>query len=219
MAAKIAVEQAGLESLADEQAVLKSVNDGLRLLAQYYGGDATQLANTWWRLRPSIRLAQRRLQKFPQMRSLKPGAMDVQFLKLARAASVWPNAKLASFVYPFSRDIARLLLNTGCLTPMPDVEHVAADELFRRLVAHAEQRICDAVAEIIRGNENLAAKLKIDPPSDRWAIDRKIDYLLWWLGRQPRGWELDVAALNSSATNADIPTPRWQFRANSLEAA
>jgi hypothetical protein len=205
-----------LKSLASEQAIIQAVTHTLRLLSSNYGGDASKLAHRRWR-QPSLPRARQNLQAFPTMNSARANAMDVQFLKLAISEHVWPTIKLDNFVYPFSRGVAMLMMNTGCLMPTPDTREVVMDELFRRLLASAEQAVVNAVALVLRRDANLAQKLGISDANDPWEIGREVDYLLWWLSRRPRGWELNVEALNGAAVPDDnSESSPWKLVGNAL---
>jgi hypothetical protein len=211
-------QQAALKALENEEAIAKALGKTRQLLSKKYRADASELALSTFSQKPSLHRARTNLQAFPQMNSATPSAMDVQFLKLAVGAEVWPTMKREAFAYPFSTGIAQLMMNTGCLVSSPDTTEVVMDEMFRRLLASSEQTVVDAVADVLDKKPHLAANLGISKPDDRWEISREVDYLLWWLSRRPRGWELDLSALEPSpATGEDVkPEPPWKLSGNVL---
>jgi hypothetical protein len=51
---------------------------------------------------------------------------------------------------------------------------------------------------------------------DRWTLTREVDYMLWWLSRQPRGAELDIATLHVPKDDSETEGPPWKLVGNVL---
>ncbi len=207
------VANGDLACLADEPAVVGVVKATTQRLRDKFQGDGSKLARAKLSGRVSLRLARKRLRKFPKMAEADSNPMDAQFLKLAYSANVW-NFDDGRFIFPFSRGVALLMMNSGCLITTQDVDTIAIDNSMRWLTAFAEQKIVDFVTTLLKNDPHLITKSGLPNTQDIWEINRMIDYRLWWLSRQPNGWKLYLAALDEVATEEDGAA--WKLSGNTF---
>lgn len=198
-----------LADLADEQAVLTVVRKTAIVLQESYAGNAVSLAGgrIAWMTGAAVEHVVSNLREFPALDGARRPGRDVQFLKLALEAKIWPGMS-PEFIYPFSRNVAMFLLNTGCLVCTPGTQRIVIDPLFVRLVGAAEEIIVESAAEILGRQPGLGAGLRLPASPSRWQLARSVDYTIWWLSRQPSGWRLRVDELDGEAAKS-APSPKW----------
>jgi hypothetical protein len=140
--------------------------------------------------------------------------MRAEVIKLGIEWKVWPAIQPGPFIYPFSKHIARLLINFDCLQTRPDVKTIPCDDEFIRLSAWTLDRIVDEFLTILTPTtdnrivsycQNRFGCL----PSDvqRWSICRETDYLLWV--------QSQVQDPEDGIFGAQATTP-WKIEGNSL---
>ena len=202
--------------LPDEASVRTAVKDAVALLAKRYWGNGAKLGHTMFGASGDTAMA--RVRRFPQM-SAKPNPMDVQFVKLAVEAGVWPKVTAGMFLYPFSRNVAAFLFNTGCLLTGGDTDEVPLDESVKRLVAYAEEVIVNEFLHLVRSDNSdavsgfVAAEFGTSRSEiPKWAAARVVDYCVWQLAKRPQGWTLQPTSVEGAAE----PESGWRLDANFL---
>jgi hypothetical protein len=176
-------------ALPDEPKISVRLKEVVEKLAENFLGDASKLPNSRWRKRPSIKILWRRLEQF----GLSP-SIAAQFTKLAKWSKLWPKMEVGPFSYPYSQNIARLLLNLRCIRVAPSITVISVDNNFRRLVSWTEDKIVKAVDKYFRelndpkAGEFCISKLGIKLNELRLEdLIREIDYFLWSQARNRNG--------------------------------
>lgn len=206
--------------LPDSGEARKDLSKALIVLTKKYDGSVRNIAFSWWRRKPSLRLAFNRAQS---LHPLDASSMVPQFLKLAVRWGVWPNVKPGNFIYPYSSRLALLLLEKGAMLTLPTVKSLGFKQRGQ-LAAYRE--VMRKVVEKVQ--ENLAASQKPqhrqilqDNPSE-WGLAAAVDFVLWAHSSEMnkkdefRQWKLDdtgfvvrkgdsEAAKNDGADEPDFP--------------
>jgi hypothetical protein len=112
--------------LPDNVAIDARVTAVVKMLVREFDGCGLRLAKGTFR-KESGHLVLKRLWKFQGFNEQRRESMRIQFLKLATCWGVWPAMKRGPFVYPFSTNVASLLLSTGCLRTLPEVKIIPLD--------------------------------------------------------------------------------------------
>jgi len=182
-------------NLPDSGEARNDLSKALDLLAEKYAGSARNLAFSWWRRKPSLRLAFNRAQSF---HPLDVSSMVPQFLKLAVRWGVWPNVKPGNFIYPYASCLAMLLFEKQALLTLPTVKQLSFKQ-GGQLDAYRETM--RKVVEKVRENLSASGKpqhrqILKDYPS-KWDLAAAVDVALWVycseLKRKDgfRQWKLD----------------------------
>lgn len=161
-------------------------------LVKRHGADASRLATGRFGGKPSLRRADRRLARFPKSETGDELVLRSLFLKLAFEAGVWPGTRPMLFGSGFSGDIARLLLETGCLVTWPKDDTIVIDQPFRNLVRGAVLRIAfqyDALQRDADGRRQRHPN-EFGRNLEDWKIAREVDYFLWRQSRRDNDGEL-----------------------------
>lgn len=173
-----------IPTLPDEPAIETMVTKLVSVLVVDYSARALGLAKISMSMEADSAVLDSRLQQLPAFTDTQ--AMRAQVIKLGNEWNVWPGMKPGPFIYPFSKSVARLLLNLDCIRTRPDVKTIPCDDEFSRLTAWTLDRIVDGVLKVFKDNTDDRI---VDfcnsrfgcPPSDvqRWSVSREVDYFLW----------------------------------------
>lgn len=178
------------ESLPNEPTIETAVNETVTVLAKSYLYQARGLAIGTAGIGYSSRVLFRRLKGFP---ALKEQGMRAQVIKLGIDWEVWPGMDPGPFMYPFSKNVARLLMNLKCILTLPQIKSIPCESDFQHLTAWASDRIVDIVARTLTTTQDeqlIQSCLDVfgSKPKEvgRWRICREVDYFLWNQSRQTK---------------------------------
>lgn len=147
------------ESPLPESAIISdTIQKVMERLVKSYDGDALKLAKVKAVVpivkqpivfgKPTIPGLDLGLQTFEIFQGDEAEQYRTVYLKVASRNNIEPIPSY--FPYPYSTNVARLLLNSGCLPAAAKVDVIEADVHFRRLVAVAEDNVIRQVHEMIR---------------------------------------------------------------------
>ena len=202
--------------LPDNVTVSNTVENTLNRLCEAYDGSARNIACRDANAAPSIVRADQHAATFPRLDGPTNAPMRAQFLKLAVGMDVWPGIEPGPFVFPFSKGVARMLFNLGCLRTTPAIKSLVIDDKQKHLVAYTESEIVHQVKTLFEGApdaaitaycQNTFGCLPGEVPL--WHLSYEIDYILWHLARTKN---LSVAA---QVFETDVTEP-WSLDGNAL---
>jgi hypothetical protein len=167
----------GEPRIPDSAEARSDLSNAIKILVKKYHGSARNLAFGGWSRKPNLRLAFSRSQAF---RPFDVSGMIPQFLKLAVRWETWPMVKPGSFIYPYARNLALLLLEKGAMLTLPNVKNLS----FRQTGQLAAYR--DTMRRIVkRVKENLAVSNKPEHRqittsyATEWQLAAAVDFELW----------------------------------------
>jgi hypothetical protein len=186
--------------LPDSADVDKTVQSIVGRLVNDYDGNAYNLAvlKIWgkeislpWIGRYSCSRVYGRLFGFERFNLPGHGAMRRQVVKIGRRWKVWPEIVPTLGEESFSKGIALLYLNLGCIVTFPTTKEIPNDEHFRRLVPSVTLDIAALVQELVQSSNdprvNAWCQAKFNCDHDkvtRWDLEAEVDYFLWQQSRQ-----------------------------------
>jgi hypothetical protein len=153
------------------------LSNAVRILVKKYKGSARNLAFTWWRRHPSLRVAFNRSQAFYP---LDAASMIPQFLKLAVRWETWSAIQPGNFIYPYARNLALLLFEKHAIVTLPDVKKMAfrdAGELavYRETMHRTVIRIRDILSTSAKPQHHeILARYGTE-----WQLAAAVDFALW----------------------------------------
>jgi len=173
-----------VHDLPDEPALDARITELLTTLVRKYSGRALKLGEAVIGTGFDGAALDRRLGRLSAFANSQ--AMRAQVIKLGTEWNVWAGMPSGPFIYPFTKNIARLLFNLDCLRTRPDVRSISCDEEFKRLSAWTMDRIVDNTMQFLRETTDdrvvsFCAQRFGCPARDvqRWPVSREVDYFLW----------------------------------------
>jgi hypothetical protein len=149
------------------------------LASDYKGNAAIIMDGRPWTNGRLLNTVYKKLAAFP---GLEEEGIRAQFAKLAIVWNVWRDVPLSAFPFPFSRQVAAVLLDRGVIVAPRDVAELAFDDPRDRQVEFA------AVKTVIHEAIRLVEKTQADHKS--WlpgpSVGTTGDHLKWWIA-----YELD----------------------------
>ncbi len=186
--------------LPDSPVVMDHLSKAVAILTKKYKGSATNLAFGRWDKTPSMRRAFRQAQSVPP---LDRASMVPQFLKLAVRWDVWPGIDAGNFIYPFSKNLALLILENRALVTLDKADKFAfrdTGELYA--FREAMRRTAKAVEGILSASNRsehreYVKKLASAGHPIEWEIAAEVDFALWSWAREVKKaggftqWKID----------------------------
>ncbi|HXA63955.1 MAG TPA: hypothetical protein VNV82_02325 [Bryobacteraceae bacterium] len=176
-------------ALPQDPVIRQSVNEVASWLARKMKGDGARLAVAWPSGASSVAALSRRLAALKEFQ----GGMLRVFIKVSFRMGIWRDMYAGPFLYAYSDGLATLLMNAGCLVPPSDNKEIETDQIFKDLVAGAEDtvisRALQAFAQPPSPTEAAEAARRIfgvASPADveTWRFQDYADLFLWGHARE-----------------------------------